>query len=155
MTERLSQITLESSSGRAASPEIEQEQNVAIFDLLEDNHFALKQAPVGPYQLALGLAGSRLSFDLTCEDGTAATRFTVTLGELRQIVKDYTQICTSYYEAVRSKPPAEIELLDEARRAIHLEGARALTSLLDDHAVLDEDTARRLFTLVCALAAET
>ncbi|QIE42625.1 UPF0262 family protein [Rhodobacteraceae bacterium SC52] len=153
MTERLSQITLESSDGRAPSPEIEQEQNVAIFDLIEENHFALKHAPVGPYQLALGLAGSRLTFDLKCEDGSAATQFTVTLGELRQIVKDYTQICASYYEAVRSKPPAEIEVLDEARRAIHLEGARTLITVLDDYAVLDEDTARRLFTLVCALAA--
>ncbi|PWR03072.1 hypothetical protein DKT77_09060 [Meridianimarinicoccus roseus] len=151
MTARLCAVTLEPGDGRAPSPEAAQEQNVAIFDLLEENHFSIPGAPQGPYLLTLGLTGSRLAFDLRCEDGTAAARFTVTLGELRQIVKDYEGICASYYEAVRSKPPAEIEKLDEARRAIHHEGADTLRALLDGHAELDDDTARRLFTLVCAL----
>jgi uncharacterized protein (UPF0262 family) len=127
---------------------------VAIFDLLEDNRFSLTGGPEGPYRLTLGLSGSRLSFDLASDDGSAATSFVVSLGDLRQIVKDYSQICASYYEAVRSKPPSEIELLDEARRAIHFEGAHSLRALLDGHAELDDDTARRLFTLVCALAAD-
>lgn len=154
MTARLSQITLDAAGGRAPSPEIDQEQRVAIFDLLEDNRFSVTGGPEGPYRLTLGLTGSRLNFDLTCDTGGDAASFVVTLGELRQIVKDYTQICASYYDAVRSKPPAEIEILDEARRAIHFEGAHSLRALLDGHADTDDDTARRLFTLVCALAAD-
>ena len=154
MTARLSQILLDARSGRAPSPEIAQEQAVAIFDLLEDNSFAPCDAAPGPYRLTLGLTGSRLNFDLAGDAGGPVTQFTLSLGELRQIVKDYGAICESYREAVRSQPPAEIERLDEARRAIHAEGATTLRDLLQGRAETDEATARRLFTLVCALAAE-
>ncbi len=153
MTARLSQIVLDAPDGRAPSPEIAQEQAVAIFDLLEENSFAPCAAVAGPYRLTLGLIGGRLQFGLTGEDGTHAAQFNLPLGALRQIVKDYGTICESYFEAVRSEPPAEIERLDEARRAIHAEGAAALRGLLQDRAETDEPTARRLFTLVCALTA--
>jgi uncharacterized protein (UPF0262 family) len=151
MTARLSEIVLDSPDGRAPSPEIAQEQAVAIFDLLEDNTFAPCDADSGPYRLTLGLDESRLQFDLTGADGATAARFALSLGMLRQIVKDYAAICASYHEAVRSEPPAEIERLDEIRRAIHAEGADTLRDLLRGRADTDAATARRLFTLVCAL----
>jgi uncharacterized protein (UPF0262 family) len=153
MTGRLSQIVLDTPDGRAPSPEIAQEQAVAIFDLLEENSFAPCDAGSGSFRLTLGLVGSRLQFDLTEDGGAPAAQFTLSLGALRQIVKDYGTICESYYEAVRSEPPAEIERLDEARRAIHAEGAAALRELLQGRADTDDATARRLFTLVCALSA--
>ncbi|MGS4946985.1 UPF0262 family protein [Meridianimarinicoccus sp. RP-17] len=153
MTARLCQIVLDAPDGRAPNPEIAQEQAVAIFDLLEENSFAPCAAGPGPYRLTLGLAESRLQFDLAGDDGTPAAQFTLSLGELRQIVRDYGAICESYYEAVRSAPPADIERLDEARRAIHAEGAASLRALLRGRAETDDATARRLFTLVCVLAA--
>lgn len=148
---RLSQIDLQDSSGRAPPPETEQEQRVAIFDLLEDNNFALPDGPDGPYRLKLDHSDGRLSFRITTETGADASQFTVSLGPLRQVVKDYTQICQSYYEAVRSKAPAEIEALDDARRSIHAVGASDLMDRMAPKATMDEPTARRLFTLVCAL----
>jgi len=151
MTARLTQITLTDSGDSAPAPEVEQERRVAIFDLLEANHFALLNGPDGPYSLRLGLTGSTLGFELAAADGVPAGDFTVTLGETRQVVKDYAQICANYYDAVRTQPPFEIELLDEARRAIHVEGAQSLRTILAAHVAIDEDTARRLFTLVCAL----
>jgi len=154
MTGRLSDVVLDAAGGRAPPPEIEQERKVAIFDLLEDNRFEPVGAPDGPYKLRLGLAEGRLAFALTTEAGGPAASFSLSLGPLRQVIKDYGKICTSYYEAVRSRPPAEIETLDEARRAIHGEGARTLAEGLDGKAILDEATAKRLFTLVCALGAE-
>jgi len=152
MTARLSHIVLDAPDGRAPSPEIAQEQAVAIFDLIEENRFAPCDASPGPYRLTLGLSGSRLQFDLTGDGGAPAARFALSLGELRQIVKDYAAICASYHEAVRTQPPAEIERLDEVRRAIHAEGAETLRGLLRGRADTDEPTARRLFTLVCALS---
>lgn len=153
MTARLYDLTVATSGDRAPPPELEQEQRVAIFDLLEENRFEPAGAPEGPYRLNLGLAGSKLAFTLTTASGAPAATFSLSLGPLRQIVKDYTQICTSYYEAVKSKPPAEIEALDEARRAIHREGAEALSVALSGKAAVDAATARRLFTLVCAMIA--
>ena len=153
MTARLYDVILDTGNARAPSPELEQEQRVAVFDLLEENAFTLPDAPEGPYRLVLGRAGRKLDFQLSTQSGDSAAGFTLSLGPVRQIVKDYGQICESYFEAVRSKPPAEIEALDEARRAIHLEGASALRETLTGKAEIDEPTARRLFTLVCALLA--
>jgi len=67
------------------------------------------------------------------------------------VVKDYFQICESYFEAVRRLPPSQIEAIDMARRGIHDEGARVLQERLQDKAVVDLATARRLFTLICAV----
>jgi uncharacterized protein (UPF0262 family) len=153
MIGRLCDLVVETAGDRAPPAELEQEQRVAIFDLLEENRFEPVGAPDGPYRLSLGLTGSKLGFSLVTAGGAPAAAFSVSVGPLRQIVKDYTQICRSYYEAVRSKPPAEIEALDEARRAIHHEGAEALSTALDGKARVDAPTARRLFTLVCAMMA--
>lgn len=152
MTARLCSIDVADGTSVAAPPEIEQERRVAIFDLLEDNHFELTGAPAGPYRLTLGAERNKLRFALTDAEGVPASDFTVSLAPLRQVVKDYGQICSSYYEAVRTQSPAEIEALDEARRAIHGEGGRLLRERLEGRAELDEGTARRLFTLLCALA---
>lgn len=151
MTARLCQIDLDDRNGPPPSEELRQERQVAIFDLLEANRFALPPpAPEGPYRLLLGVDGGRLAFDLSTQAGEPAGAFSLSLAGLTQIVKDYAAICASYYEAVKSQPPAQVEALDEARRAIHAEGARTLHALLKGKAETDVETARRLFTLVCA-----
>jgi uncharacterized protein (UPF0262 family) len=129
---------------------------VAIFDLLEGNSFTLPARegtppPSGPYRLELSIRDRRLVFDLTAEDETKAAEFHLSLGPFRQVVKDYFQICESYFEAVKTLPPSQIETIDMARRGIHNEGARVLQERLNGKADIDEQTARRLFTLICVL----
>ena len=80
-----------------------------------------------------------------------ATEFHLSLSPFRQVVKDYWQICESYYDAVKNLPPSKIEAIDMARRGIHNEGARILEERLEGKAEVDTDTARRLFTLICVL----
>ena len=80
-----------------------------------------------------------------------AAEFHLSLGPFRQVVKDYFQICESYFEAVKTMPPIQIETIDMARRGIHNEGARVLQERLSGKAQIDELTARRLFTLICVL----
>ena len=138
------------------TPEIEQERRVAIFDLLEDNSFALpprddRLAPPGPYRLGLAIRDGRLVFDVATDGGETVGAFHLSLGPFRQVVKDYFQICESYFDAVKRLPPSQIEAIDMARRGIHNEGARVLQERLDGKAVVDIDTARRLFTLICVL----
>jgi uncharacterized protein (UPF0262 family) len=153
---RICHIEIDDAGLPAPTPEIEQERRVAIFDLLEDNRFALPArngiaAPDGPFRLALAIREGRLVFELDTEDGQRLTSFLLSLGPFRQVVKDYFQICESYFEAVKRLPPSQIEAIDMARRGIHNEGARVLQERLEGKADLDTDTARRLFTLICVL----
>ncbi|UXU73933.1 MULTISPECIES: UPF0262 family protein [unclassified Paracoccus (in: a-proteobacteria)] len=158
-TDRLCHIEIDDSALPPPTPEMEQDRRVAIFDLLEDNSFRLPMregSPMvsGPYALALAVREKRLVFDLTTEAGAKVVEFHLSLGPFRQTVKDYFQICTSYFDAVKRLPPAQIEAIDMARRGIHNEGARTLQERLEGKAEVDIDTARRLFTLICAVFPE-
>lgn len=153
---RLSKIEIDDSALPPATPEMEQDRKVAIFDLLEDNSFSVpgrdgQPAPAGPYVLDLAIREGRLVFDLNSEASEKVAEFHLSLGPFRQVTKDYFQICESYFDAVKRLPPAQIEAIDMARRGIHNEGARTLQERLEGKAALDIDTARRLFTLICAL----
>ncbi len=154
MTMHITHIDIDTSGMPAPTPEIEQERRVAIFDLLEENSFALpaaEEALAGPYHLGLSIRDKRLVFDVDTEDGQEAAEFHLSLSPFRQVVKDYWQICESYYNAVKKLPPSQIEAIDMARRGIHNEGARVLQERLEGKADVDTDTARRLFTLICVL----
>jgi uncharacterized protein (UPF0262 family) len=157
MTDRLVAVEIDDRGLPPPSPVMAQERRVAVLDLLEGNRFALPPRPdravAGPWRLALSIREGRLVFAVTTESSEPAGEFHMSLGPFRQVVKDYFQICDSYYEAVRTLPPSQIETIDMARRGIHNEGARILQERLDGKATLDQDTARRLFTLICVLQA--
>ncbi len=153
---KISHISIDESGLVRPTPEIEQERKVAIFDLLEDNSFSLPKrdgrvVPGGPYRLNLSIKDKRLVFDVETEAQQPAGQFFLSLGPFRQVVKDYFQICESYFDAVKTMPPSKIEAIDMARRGIHNEGARVLQERLAGKAEIDTDTSRRLFTLICVL----
>lgn len=152
---RIIAIDIDDSALPPPTPEIEQERKVAVFDLLEDNSFTLPardgRQTDGPFRLLLAIRDRRLVFDLKTESDEPAAEFHLSLGPFRQVVKDYFQICESYFDAVKKLPPSQIEAIDMARRGIHNEGARVLQERLEGKAELDSDTARRLFTLICVL----
>ncbi|MEO0381516.1 MAG: UPF0262 family protein [Pseudomonadota bacterium] len=153
---RIAQITLDDANLPPPTPEIEQERKVAMFDLLEDNTFVLpardgREMPAGPYTVGLSIKEKRLVFDVQTQNAEKAAEFHLSLGPFRQVVKDYFQICESYFEAVKKLPPSQIETIDMARRGIHNEGSRVLQERLEGKAEVDTDTARRLRTLICVL----
>ncbi len=150
------EIMLDDSALPPPTPEIEQERKVAICDLLEDNTFILpprdeRPVPEGPYRVTLSIRDKRLVFEVDTIDDDRAAEFHLSLGPFRQVVKDYFQICESYFDAVKTLPPSQIETIDMARRGIHNEGSRVLQERLEGKVEIDEDTARRLFTLICVL----
>ncbi|WP_299820169.1 UPF0262 family protein [uncultured Jannaschia sp.] len=148
----IARIEIDDANLPVPTPEIAQERAVAIFDLLEENSFALARAdaPEGPYELHLSIRERRLVFDVRTERGSAGS-FHLSLGPFKQVVKDYWQICEAYFDAVKNLPPGQIEAIDMARRGIHNEGARLLQERLEGKARIDIDTSRRLFTLICVL----
>lgn len=149
-TQRLCDVVLDETIGRA-TPDVEHERAVAIFDLLEENCFEPVGHDSGPYKLNLSLIDSKLVFSIATEKDERVATHILSLTPFRRIVKDYFMICESYYEAIRSSSPSQIEAIDMGRRGIHNEGSQTLMDRLDSKIGMDFDTARRLFTLVCVL----
>ena len=147
---RLIAVTLDDASIGRASPDIEHERAVAIYDLIEENRLTLANHP-GPYQLVLSIANRRLVFDIRSESGEPIAVHALSLTPFRKVVKDYYLVCESYHQAIRTASPARIEAIDMGRRALHNEGSQVLMERLKGKVELDLDTARRLFTLVCVL----
>ena len=148
---RLIDIRLDETSLAAASADAEHERRVAIFDLLEANRFELDGLDLGPYALSLSVADNRLVLDVTGAEGALARTLVLSLTSLRRVIRDYFMVCDSYYDAIRSATPAQIEAIDMGRRGLHNEGSDILIERLEGKVRLDYDTARRLFTLICAL----
>jgi uncharacterized protein (UPF0262 family) len=148
---RLTAVTLDEHTVVRRTREIEQEREIAIYDLLEGNNFQLVGSEGGPYHLVLGIEENRLVFDIQLEDEIAHGKVMLSLTPFRSVIKDYFLICDSYYKAIRTAPPSQIEALDMARRASHNEGSELLKTRLEGKIAVDFDTARRLFTLICVL----
>jgi uncharacterized protein (UPF0262 family) len=133
------------------TPDVEHERKVAIFDLLEENRFAPNGSAGGPYYLHLSIEENRLVFDIRIKEGQPHGKVILSLTPFRKIVKDYFLICESYYEAIRSSTPSQIEAIDMGRRGMHNEGSQLLQQRLEGKIEMDFETARRLFTLICVL----
>ncbi|WP_442579136.1 UPF0262 family protein [Mesorhizobium sp. ASY16-5R] len=150
-TSRLIDVELDESIGRS-TPDIEHERAVAIFDLIEENSFQpVNDDGSGPYRLKLSLVNARLALSIARESGEPVVTHILSLTPFRRIVKDYYMICESYYEAIRSSTPSQIEAIDMGRRGLHNEGSQTLLDRLNGKVDIDFDTARRVFTLICVL----
>jgi uncharacterized protein (UPF0262 family) len=148
---RLSAVTLDEQSIGRGSADQEHERAIAIYDLLEDNRFAVVGHDGGPYSLVIALHDAKLVFDIRDENGEAVVAHILSLTPFKRILKDYFMICETYYAAIRQATPSRIEAIDMGRRGLHNEGAQLLAERLKGKIDTDPDTARRLFTLVTAL----
>lgn len=146
---RLTSVEIDAASLAAQSDDAEHERRVAIHDLLHDNEFRPAGASGGPYRLRLSLVSERLAFDI--EGPNYRRTHLLSLSPLRSTLKDYLMICESYYRAIRDVSPSQIETLDMGRRGIHNAGSELLRERLAGKIDTDLETARRLFTLICAL----
>lgn len=150
-TQRIAHIALDEATAPRRSPQVEHERQVAMYDLLEENHFSPVSGATGPFHLHLSIISGRLIFDVRDEQETALMQFGLAARSFRQIIRDYFLICDSYFQAIKTKTPSQIEAIDMGRRGLHNEGAELLRERLQSHVVVDHQTARRLFTLLCVL----
>ena len=151
-SDRLVAIQIDEVSIGRSSPSVDHERQVAIHDLLHENSFFLPGHARGPYALNLAVIESRLVFDVReAASNEPVAAHMLALSPLRRAVKDYHMICDSYYEAIRSASPRQIEAIDMGRRGLHNDGSTLLMERLEGKIGLDFETARRLFTLVCVM----
>lgn len=149
--DRLYDIQIDKTSMRAVNVNVEHEREVAMFDLLEGNVFAVSGHDAGPYRLALAAVEDRLVLTVGNEETAELMTQTLALSPYKKLIKDYFLICETYYDAIKTAPPSRIQAIDVSRRALHDEGSHILAERLDGKISVDFDTARRLFTLICAL----
>ncbi len=148
---RLYEINLDQTTIARKNPNVEHEREVAIYDILESNEFKPVGRDDGPYRLQLSIADDRLAMTIGNEVAENVDTQHFSLQPFKKIVKDYFLICDSYYAAIRSAPPSKIQAIDISRRSLHDEGSKLLVERLEGKIEMDFDTARRLFTLICAL----
>lgn len=134
-------------------PEIEHERQVAIFDLLDQNHFRVADDSIhGPYTLHLAIDGDKLTISVNDQADQPLLATFLAVRAFRSVIRDYFLICESYFGAIRTASPSHIEAIDMGRRGLHNEGAAMLSERLGEKGIeVDTATARRLFTLVCVL----
>ena len=149
--QRIAKITLDEKTVIRRSADIEHERRGAIYDLLESNSFAPAGTFEGPYHVLLGMEENRLALDICDVNEAPLTRVLIPLTPFRRIIKDYFTVCESYFQAIKSASPSKIEAIDMGRRGLHNDGSDLLRERLDGKIAVDNETARRLFTLVCIL----
>lgn len=152
--QRIASVTIDDKTIGRGNSNTEHERNIAIFDLVEQNSFAPAVHAQGPYALHVSVADQKLVFDIKTLDGNAVALETVSLTPLRKILRDYYMVCDTYYAAIRTHTPAQIEAIDMGRRSLHNEAAQMIQDRLSSAVTMDFQTARQLFTLVTALFAK-
>jgi len=152
---RIIHVSLDEATIAWRSADSEQERRIAIFDLIEENHFAPQRVYAdgyaGPYRIELAVEEGRIGVAIHREDGSHLETYVLAMGRFRRPIKDYFAICDSYYQAIRNATPQQIETIDMARRGVHDEAATLLRERLAGKIDIDFATARRLFTLICVL----
>lgn len=130
----------------------EADRRQAVADLLAENRFDPAELGDGPFALSLALRDGRLVFDIRDQAGQPLRAIILALGPFRRLIKDYIMVVESHELAVVSGDgEARLQAIDMGRRGLHNEGADLLISRLEGRVTLDHNTARRLFTLICAL----
>jgi uncharacterized protein (UPF0262 family) len=148
---RLVAVEIDPASLRPVRSFIDEERAVAVRDLLAENTFEPVAHGCGAYRLQLSVADGKLVLAVSDDDGAPLARHILSLTPLRRVVKDYFMTCDAYYRAANSDARIHIEAIDVGRRGLHNEGAEILRDRLSGRVGIDFQTARRLFTLVCAL----
>jgi uncharacterized protein (UPF0262 family)/protein-tyrosine-phosphatase len=151
--DRLVTVTLDPNTITSINPDEVHEWRIAIYDLLEDNAFKPARVKAeGPYALHMSIVGNYILLDVRHpETFQPIAAHYLSLTPFRRLIRDYFRIRDAYYEAIRSAQPFQIETVDMARRGMHNEAAELLRTRLTNKIIIDLNTARRLFTLICAV----
>ena len=148
---RLAEVILDEATIPRGASDVDHERAVAIFDLTEENSFGVPGRDDGPYVLRISQEELKLTFEVQTANGAAAATIVVSMTPFRPLLKDYFLVCETYYSAIRTSSPRQIEAIDRERTELHNEGAELMAQRLTGTIDIDQATARRLFALVSAL----
>lgn len=152
-TDFIASVTLDPNTIISIDPDEVHERRIAIFDLLEENAFhPARVGATGPFALHLSITGNHVVFDVRHPQSfePIAAHY-LSLSPFRGLIRDYFRVRENYYEAIKNAPAMHIEAVDMGRRGLHNDAADFLRQRLTNKLEMDMNTARRLFTLLCAI----
>ena len=151
ITGRLTRIILEGESLHRISALQAADREQAVLDLQAENRVFAAGEPELQSILHLSIQDGRLVFDIRDAEDAPVVAVLLAMGPFKMLIKDYQMLLDSYASAVAEGREAKIQAIDMGRRGLHNEGSELLIQRLTGKVVIDFPTARRLFTLVCAL----
>ncbi len=127
------------------------ERDMALANLRLTSRFQPQNDKNGPYRLDISVESHRLVLKIKNNLSADLPMLTLSLSPYKRLIHDYFLMIESY-ERVRIEGNLQkLEPIDMARRGLHNEAADMMRERLRDKIDIDHDTARRLFTLICAL----
>ncbi len=148
---RLTRIVLEGEALHRLSALQEADRDQAVEDLREENSFFPTAQPELQSILHLSIQQGRLVLDIRDAEDKPVLAVMLAMGPFKMLIKDYQMLLDFYAQAVAEGREARIQAIDMGRRGLHNEGAELMIERLQGKVEIDFPTARRLFTLVCAL----
>ena len=149
---KISKIEINNINKKDSSDFINYEREAAIHDLISENSFEIiNKKNDGPFIMNISIDEGILLIKLKNENNSDIYQFNSSISKLKKIFKDYHNACSSYYESIKNGSVEKIEDIEKIRRKIHNDGAENLLSILNKDFKIDENTSRRLFTLMYSL----
>ncbi|MFT8775884.1 MAG: UPF0262 family protein [Gluconacetobacter liquefaciens] len=124
--------------------------NQAIADLQQTARF-LPEGLTGPFILHLSVQTNGLVFDVRNAQDKPLRIYRISLTPFRRLIKDYVLLVDSFDEAVSEGNTMRVRAIDMGRRGLHNDGAALMVERLRGKIDMDDETARRLFTLASIL----
>ena len=149
---KISKIEINNINKKDLNDFINYEREAAIHDLISENSFEIiNKKNDGPFIMNISIDEGILLIKLKNENNTDIYQFSSSISKLKKIFKDYHNACSNYYESIKNGSVEKIEDIEKIRRKIHNDGAENLLSILNKDFKIDENTSRRLFTLMYSL----
>ena len=149
---KISKIEINNINKKDLNDFINYEREAAIHDLISENSFEIiNKKNDGPFIMNISIDEGILLIKLKNENNTDIYQFSSSISKLKKIFKDYHNACSNYYEMIKNGSVEKIEDIEKIRRKIHNDGAENLLSILNKDFKIDENTSRRLFTLMYSL----
>lgn len=142
-------------SNSSAQSFMANERDSAIRDLLKESHFRPQGDERSPYAVNLSIQDNRLVFALKNSNDEELPSLVLSLNPYRRIMRDYFLMIQSYQDLRAAANQTKLEAVDMGRRGLHNEAAELLQTRLENKIIMDLDTARRIFTLICYLQTES
>ncbi len=149
MTSALRAVYLAEGSGLSF---LKTEKDQALISLCEDAVFQpVHTNASSPYELSLSIQDGRLVMEIKDGQGNCLPALVLSIKPYSRLIRDYFMMIEGCETLRRNGTACQLEPVDMARRGLHNEGADLLIERLEGKITLDRPTARRLFTLICAL----